>query len=114
MNTTNDTTRQHQFVWPLPGTKLPHAHLTWAEWVARQAATNSREQSAALAVPALTLSADQCSVRYLDVDATVHFVWPLPATQLPNAHLTWAEWLDVQANGAAIHHAEHAACQHAA
>lgn len=22
--------------------------------------------------------------------------WPLPATQLPGAHLTWAEWVDLQ------------------
>jgi hypothetical protein len=26
-----------------------------------------------------------------------HSSWPLPATQLPNAHLTWAEWCAVQA-----------------
>jgi hypothetical protein len=22
--------------------------------------------------------------------------WPLPATQLPHAHLTWLEWLETQ------------------
>ncbi|HEX3273081.1 MAG TPA: hypothetical protein VHR15_20715 [Ktedonobacterales bacterium] len=24
--------------------------------------------------------------------------WPLPPTQLPGAHLTWAEWVDLQAS----------------
>ena len=24
--------------------------------------------------------------------------WPLPATQLPGAHLTWAKWVDLQAS----------------
>lgn len=24
--------------------------------------------------------------------ARPHLSWPLPATQLPGAHLTWAEW----------------------
>ena len=24
--------------------------------------------------------------------------WPLPPTQLPGAHLSWAEWVDLQAS----------------
>ncbi len=24
--------------------------------------------------------------------------WPLPPTQLPGAHLTWTEWVDLQAS----------------
>jgi hypothetical protein len=36
MNTTNTTfnaTTHPQNVWPLPGIKLPNAHLTWARWL---------------------------------------------------------------------------------
>ena len=36
MNTifrTHHTTTHSQYVWPLPGTKLPNARLTWAEWL---------------------------------------------------------------------------------
>jgi hypothetical protein len=114
MNTTNSTTTQHEFVWPLPATQLPNAHLTWDEWVARQAVPISSEQSAALVVPAQTLPIEQCSVRYLDRDTTAHVIWPLPATQLPNARLTWDEWVAVQANGAAVRQPGHAGSQRAA
>ena len=38
------TTAQPPSAWPLPGTQLPGAHLTWAEWVARLAARLARER----------------------------------------------------------------------
>jgi hypothetical protein len=28
--------------------------------------------------------------------AALRLTWPLPETQLPNAHLTWLEWLETQ------------------
>lgn len=115
MTTTNSTTTQHQLVWPLPATRLSNAHITWAEWVARQAATLSSEQyAAAPVVPAQTLPTEQRSVRYLNRDTETRPVWPLPATQLPHAHLTWAEWVAVQAHGATDQQPEHAASQRAA
>jgi hypothetical protein len=114
MNTTNSTTTQHEFVWPLPATQLSNAHLTWGEWVARQAATISSEQYAALAAPAQALPAEQSSASYLGRDTTTHLVWPLPPTQLPSARLTWDEWVAVWANGAAVRQPEHAAFQRVA
>ena len=117
MNTTNSTTTQHEFVWPLPPTQLSNAHLTWDEWVARQAATISTissEQYAALAALAQTLPAEQSSVSYLGRGTTTHLAWPLPPTQLPNAHLTWDEWVAVRANGAAVRQPEPAASQRVA
>jgi hypothetical protein len=36
------------------------------------------------------------------VDATtVSRAWPLPGTQVPGAHLTWAQWVDDQARQSA-------------
>ena len=30
--------------WPLPGTQVPGAHLTWAQWVDHQAQQSARQQ----------------------------------------------------------------------
>jgi hypothetical protein len=114
MNTTNSTPAQHEFVWPLPPTRLPNAHLTWDEWVAWQAATISSEQYAALAAPAQTLPAEQSSVRYLGRGTTTHLAWPLPPTQLPNAYLTWDEWVAVRDKGAAVWQPAHPVSQRVA
>jgi len=35
--------------WPLPATQMPNAHLTWAEWCARQAATEAAAEHIAAA-----------------------------------------------------------------
>lgn len=111
MNTTHsmthsaasDTTAQPQFAWPLPATNLPNAHVIWAEWVAQQAANISSEQYQDSTAAFQALREPQSGVSYLDHptshDTAARFAWPLPATKLPNAHLTWAEWLNVQANG---------------
>ncbi|MGH2517699.1 MAG: hypothetical protein ACRDHP_18785 [Ktedonobacterales bacterium] len=92
----NATTFFHS-VWPLPATKLPNAHLTWSEYELWQAARIATE--AEQPVPMLVAEAPDGSIRFLSPTpaATGSFVWPLPATLLPSAHLTWAEWTAEQA-----------------
>ena len=41
------TTRRPLPSWPLPGTQLPGAHLTWDEWGARLAAQLARDEALA-------------------------------------------------------------------
>jgi hypothetical protein len=41
-------------------------------------------------------------------------VWPLAGTQLPNAHLTWAEWVEVQPSDTVARQPEKAASRRAA
>jgi hypothetical protein len=95
MNTNIDTTTQSQLAWPLPGTHIAHAHLTWAEWITKQAAN----VASAHYVAPMPMGLDQQStVMYLARGGESHLTWPLPATKLPNAHLSWAEWLDAQSN----------------
>ena len=45
-NASHDMTTQPQDTWPLAGTKLPHAHLTWAEWVDLLTNGTTTEQTA--------------------------------------------------------------------
>ncbi|HEX3269927.1 MAG TPA: hypothetical protein VHR15_04700 [Ktedonobacterales bacterium] len=79
--------------WPLPPTQEAHAHLTWTEWTAQQAAsvTHTRRQAPA------SFTLDQRSVvAHLDRRTATRLTWPLPATQSSNARLSWAAWLDAQ------------------
>lgn len=90
------TTTSSPFVWPLPATRLPNAHLTWSAYQAWQAAHLCDSPP-----PASTLSVDMDmpadSIRYLASSPSPHFAWPLPATQLPHAYLSWADWIAHQA-----------------
>lgn len=85
-----DVRFQPHLTWPLPATREAHAHLTWAEWTAQQAASDTRRK---LQVPALD---QHRPIARLDRTATARLTWPLPATLLPNARLSWAAWLDAQ------------------
>jgi hypothetical protein len=90
---TTQSNVQTQLDWPLPATQEAHAHLTWTEWTARQTASASRTQRQASA----SFTLDQRGVvAHLARRSATRLTWPLPATQLPNAHLTWLEWLDAQ------------------
>jgi hypothetical protein len=93
MNTKNNTASQSQLAWPLPGTQVVEAHVTWTEWTARQAAqvAGARYQAVAQRAKHQTISATSI-MRY----TAPRLTWPLPATQLPNARLTWIEWLKAQ------------------
>jgi hypothetical protein len=102
LGTTRNTITPRPFAWPLAPTKHPHAHLTWAEWTAQQAATIASERRVVHMAPVRALSAQRSPVTAFERGSTPLPVWPLPATQLPNAHLTWAVWLDVQATGAIV------------
>jgi len=94
---TTQSNVQTQPAWPLPATQEPHAHLTWAEWAAQQATNIVHAQDQALTFPAL----DQRSIgARLDRRAAERLTWPLPATQAPNARLSWAAWLDAQSGRA--------------
>lgn len=86
-----------QSIWPLPATKAPNAHLTWAEWVAMQAMMRLRERHERV-VQTPPIQPDAAT--FPNHVALAGPVWPLPATQAPNACLTWAEWLEAQASGA--------------
>lgn len=93
MNTKTNTVTQTQLAWPLPGTQVAEAHLTWVGWTARQAAqvTSASHQARAPRAKHQTISATSIT-RY----TAQRLTWPLPATQLPNARLTWANWLKTQ------------------
>lgn len=93
MNKKSDTAVQSQRAWPLPGTQIAQAHLTWTEWMARQAAQFAGARYQALASRAKRQMRSVFSVREY---AAPRLTWPLPATQLPNANLTWLEWLETQ------------------
>jgi hypothetical protein len=101
LNTSNDTTNtisDPQFSWPLPGTLISHAHLTWNEWVIQMS-----KEPATASLPAIrTASSEPDSIRYLEQHATTTTLptWPLPATSLPRFRSTWAEWVEML-NGAA-------------
>jgi hypothetical protein len=118
LDSTFDHSAQPQPVWPRPATQLPNAHLTWAEWAAKQTATGFSEYyggagRSAQMVPAQQRSV-QHSVRYFDHHSSAPLVWPLAGTQLPNAHLTWAEWVEVQPSGTVARQPEKAASRRAA
>ncbi|MGO8950319.1 MAG: hypothetical protein ACLQUY_22200 [Ktedonobacterales bacterium] len=89
---------QPQDVWPLAGTKVPHAHITWAEWILKQAAIMSSRQYMMPAASRETLPVEHGLVISLEC-GIAPTTWPLPGTQLPHAHLTWVEWVDLPANG---------------
>jgi hypothetical protein len=38
------------------------------------------------------VSADPASAAIAETTPYTLPIWPLPATQMPNAHLTWTEW----------------------
>jgi len=79
--------------WPLAPTQEAHAHLTWTEWTARQAASVAHTQRPAYA----SFTLDQRDVvAHLDRRTATRLTWPLPATQSPNARLSWGAWLDAQ------------------
>src|SRR5262245_39942191 len=93
MNTKTNTAAQSQLAWPLPGTQLAKAHLTWIEWTARQAAQIASARYQAL--PPRTKHQTRSATSIIE-HAASRLTWPLPATQLPNARLTWVEWLKTQ------------------
>lgn len=104
LNTTVDIERAP--AWPIPGTQAPNAHLTWAEFVDRQMAMRASMSPGKASEPAAPVAhyPQQPPVAvYPDVDTPAGPGWPLPATQTPHAHLTWAEWLDAQTDGGAKH-----------
>jgi hypothetical protein len=96
-NASHDMTTQPQDGWPLVGTKLRHAHLTWAEWILKQAAVMSSWQCMMPAASRETLPVGDSLVLSLE-RRTELTIWPLPGTQLPHAHLTWVEWVDLPAS----------------
>ena len=93
MNTKNNTASQSQLAWPLPGTQIAQAHLTWTEWMERQAEQFAGARYHALASRAKHQTKSAFSVIEY---AAPRLTWPLPATQLPHARLTWLEWLQTQ------------------
>jgi hypothetical protein len=103
MNATISTIMQSQLAWPLPGTRIAHAHLTWADWTDQQAAQTAGARSLA---PKPTGLEQGSSVLYVERGAASPLTWPLAGTQLPNAHLTWAEWLDAQSTGPTVRQPE--------
>jgi hypothetical protein len=111
MNAKVDTTTTSRLVWPLSGTQIAHAHLTWAEWTDQQAVHIASAQYLASARTVLDQSR---SVMYIERDAASRLTWPLPATQFPNARLTWTEWLNAQSSGPAVRQSEHEALERAA
>jgi hypothetical protein len=115
-STTHDT--PPQFVWPLPGTKVPNGHLNWTAWTAYQAANLSHTQAEELTAAVPSLSARPTAVRLLSrvtmQDALARFAWPLPASGLPGGRLTWAQWVIVQAKGMVLHQTNQSASERAA
>lgn len=97
MNTTPNATTPDQLVWPLPATGLPHAHLTWSEYLVWQTAHLAHTPDAAQPMQLSSSEVAQNSIPFLSSGTAQRFVWPLPATYLPHAHLTWAEWIAHQA-----------------
>jgi hypothetical protein len=88
----SETTPYTQPAWPLPGTMLPHAHLSWGEWV-----TRISEELPTVAPSTIEMAASEPdSIRYLEHYATMPTLptWPLPATSLNNFRISWAEWVD--------------------
>jgi hypothetical protein len=77
---------------------MAHAHLTWAEWTDQQAQQSTGAQPLA---PALRGLEQKRSLTSIEHGATLRLTWPLSATQLPNARLTWSEWLDAQSRALA-------------
>ena len=97
MNTTPNATTPDLFIWPLPATGLPHAHLTWSEYLVWQTAHLANMPDA---VQSMQLSSPEMAQNlnsFLGSGTAQRFVWPLPATHLLHAHLTWAEWTAQQA-----------------
>jgi hypothetical protein len=79
--------------WPLAATQEAHAHLTWAKWTSQQSESvaHTRRQASA----SFTLD-ERGAVAHLARRTATRLTWPLPATQAPNARLSWAAWLDAQ------------------
>jgi hypothetical protein len=90
---TTQSNVQTQPAWPLLPTQEAHAHLTWTEWTAQQAASLTRTSYAPSTAPA---PVHRALVARLDRRAATLPTWPLPATLLPNARLSWAAWLDAR------------------
>jgi hypothetical protein len=90
---TTQSNVQTPLAWPLPATQEAHAHLTWAEWTARQTASIAYTQRQASA----SFMLDQRGVvAHLGRRSATRLTWPLPATQASNARLSWVAWLDAQ------------------
>jgi hypothetical protein len=118
LHTSQHTDTQPQLDWPLPGTKAPNGHLTWAQWIAYQAGNLSAMQSNDSTEARPTLSARPDALRLVAgntmQDALAHRAWPLPATKVPNGRLSWAQWLVAQAQGLAGQQRKPAATERAA
>lgn len=97
MNTAPNATTPDQIVWPLPATSLPHAHLTWSEYMVWQATHLANPPATVQSIQLSSLEIAQSSIHVMSSSPAQRSVWPLPATQLPNTHLTWAEWIAQQA-----------------
>ena len=116
MNTPFDSSTPAGLAWPLPGTRFPNAHLTWADWVARRAESGNGEPHSLPLVAAQTLTTELSSVGYLNHDITARLVWPLPGTKLPHFRVSSTQWIDMlrDANGICSQQPEPAAPARAA
>src|SRR4051794_33191464 len=102
MNGNFEITLQPHHAWPLLGTRMAHVRLTWAEWTVQQASQVARTRPLASA----TILDQQGTSTRLERGAASRLTWPLPATQLPSARLTWAEWRAARCNTPAANQAE--------
>jgi hypothetical protein len=108
MNATSDTAStisDSQVGWPLAGTLLPHARLSWDEWVIRM----SKEPATVSLTAVRTVSGEPDFIRYLEQYATTTTLpaWPLPATGLPGFRIRWCDWVEML-NGTASSQPSHA------
>jgi hypothetical protein len=100
---TVDSSASKESIWPLPGTRSPNAHLTWAEWIAMQhavIANTAHVETDGVAALAQDHPEPMPAMVYPARVPEPGQAWPLLATQMPHARLTWTEWLEAQANGA--------------
>jgi hypothetical protein len=97
--------------------KVPNSRLTWAQWIAYQAAnpasTQFEESVAAHTLPARP-GAVGLLARGTKHDALAHLAWQLPATKALKGRLTWAEWLTMQAESMGLEQPQQAAPERAA
>jgi hypothetical protein len=88
---------------------MAHAHLTWAAWTERQA-----RQIASAQYPAPMALGQKTLLKSVEYDTSARLTWPLPATLLPNARLTWTEWRAAQSKGLTASQPEQGALERAA
>jgi hypothetical protein len=89
-----DTELAIKLDWPLAGTKIHNARLSWRQWVASLPERYSAEEHQQRMEVTEARAEESGRVSYLDRAGKDTMRWPLPSTYLPYFRMSWMKWVD--------------------